>query len=316
MGHVSEYIKEMVARQVKDNHLVVWFDPEGIYGDIAKDIEIPNGTVAHYRGSFFELRHEIAPIMRGEDPPDLLIYVPLSEEKTDNALIAYTSAGIVLKPHQSPWQRNTSLGVIANQALKEIIDNPADLDEIIKKVDRRELTLADLDALADRTGKSRYQQILALIYRVETPQEIALSFLNRPDQDGEIERKNALDDMRAFLHAEYGAEIGGDSAGTCRGEFARYLLVSTLLAQLDGHVPDPSPCPPCPECKRPAGLCPPRLRMADAPRPAGGICQMGKKDRGHTRHLQPPPRSPADQEYPHIPEHRPGRTDAGRAGPP
>jgi len=239
MGHVSEYIKEMVARQVKDNHLVVWFDPEGIYGDIAKDIEIPNGTVAHYRGSFFELRHEIAPIMRGEDPPDLLIYVPLSEEKTNNALIAYTSAGIVLKPHQSPWQRNTSLGVIANQALKEIIDNPADLDEIIKKVDRRELTLADLDALADRTGKSRYQQILALIYRVETPQEIALSFLNRPDQDGEIERKNALDDMRAFLHAEYGAEIGGDSTGTCRGEFARYLLVSTLLAQLDGHVPDP-----------------------------------------------------------------------------
>lgn len=239
MGSVSQYIKETIAKQVKDNHLIVWFDPEQIYREIANDLEIPDGTVAHYQDSFFELRHEISPLMRGEEPPDLLIYVPLSEEETDNALIAYTSAGIVLKPHQTVWQRNTRLGVIANHALREIIDNPADLDEIIKKVDRKELTLADLDAIADRTGKSSYQQILALIYRVETPQEIALSFLNHPEQDSEIERKNALDEMETFLHAEYGAEIGGDSAGTCRGEFARYLLVSALLAQLGGHVPDP-----------------------------------------------------------------------------
>ncbi|MDG6251401.1 MAG: hypothetical protein QCH34_11305, partial [Methanocalculus sp.] len=91
---MSEYIKEMVAKQVKDNHLVVWFDPEEIYRDIVADLETPGATATQYRESFFELRHDIAPLMRGEDPPDLLIYVPLSEEKTDNALITYTSAGI------------------------------------------------------------------------------------------------------------------------------------------------------------------------------------------------------------------------------
>lgn len=150
MGHVSEYIREMVVKQVKDNHLVVWFDPERIYGDISADLQIPGGTVARYRDSFFELRHDIAPLMTREEPPDLLIYVPLSEEETENALVAYTSAGIVLKPHQTPWQRNTRLAVIANQALKDLVDDAAELEEIAKKVDRNELTLSDLDALAER----------------------------------------------------------------------------------------------------------------------------------------------------------------------
>ncbi len=238
MGRVSEYIGEMVAKQVKDNHLVVWFDPERIYREIAADLEIPGGTVARYRESFFELRHEIAPLMTREEPPDLVIYVPLAEEETENALIAYTSAGIVLKPHQTPWQRNTRLGVIANQALKDLIDDAAELEEIVKKVDRNELTLADLDALAERARKSSYQKILALIYRVETSQDITLSFLNRPETDEELTRKNALGDLKAFLKAECGAEIRGDTADTCRGELARYVIMSALLANLDGYVPE------------------------------------------------------------------------------
>lgn len=238
MGHVSEYIREMVVKQVKDNHLVVWFDPERIYGDISADLEIPGGTVARYRDSFFELRHDIAPLMTREEPPDLLIYVPLSEEETENALVAYTSAGIVLKPHQTPWQRNTRLAVIANQALKDLVDDAAELEEIVKKVDRNELTLSDLDALAERARKSSYQKILALIYRVETPQDITLSFLNRPETDEELTRKNALDDLKTFLHTEYGAEIREDTPETCRGELARYVLMSALLANLDNYVPE------------------------------------------------------------------------------
>jgi len=238
MGHVSEYIREMVVKQVKDNHLVVWFDPEKIYGGISADLEISGGTVAIYQDSFFELRHNIAPLMTREEPPDLLIYVPLAEEETENALIAYTSAGIVLKPHQTPWQRNTRLGVIANQALKDLVDDAAELEEIVKKVDRNELTLADLDALAERARKSSYQKILALIYRVETPQDITLSFLNRPETDEEFTRKNALDDLKIFLKAEYGAEIRGETVDACRGELARYVIMSALLANLDGYVPE------------------------------------------------------------------------------
>ncbi len=238
MGHVSEYIKEMVVKQVADNHLVVWFDPEEIYRDIAAELEIPDGKVVRYQDSFIELRHDIAPLMMAENPPELLIYVPLSEEETEYALIAYTSTGIVLKPHQTPWQRNTRLGILAKQAFKDLIDDSTELDEILKKVERKELTLSDLDALAERIRKSSHRKILSLIYNVENPKEIALSFLNCPEQDAELNRKNAFDDLKTFIHVEYGAEISGDTGEKCRGELARYLLVSSLLAHLDGYVPE------------------------------------------------------------------------------
>ena len=238
MGQVRDYVREMIAKQVKDNHLVVWFDPDEIYRDIVADLEIPEATVAQYQGSFFELRHDIAPLMTREEPPNLLIYVPLAEEETEKAIIAYTSAGIVLKPGQAPWQRNTGLGVIANQALKEIIEDVAEREEIVKKVDKGELTLDDLDTLAERSRRTSHQKILALIYSVDSPQDITLSFLSRPALDTELIRKSALDDIKTFLRAEYGAEILGETAEICRGELARYLLMSALLADLDGDMPD------------------------------------------------------------------------------
>ena len=34
MGIVSEYIHDLIARQVEDNGLVVWYDPDGIYSEV------------------------------------------------------------------------------------------------------------------------------------------------------------------------------------------------------------------------------------------------------------------------------------------
>ena len=50
--------------------------------------------------------------------------------------------------------------------------------------------------------------------------------------------ENALGDLKVFLKAEYGAEIRGDTADTCRGELARYVIMSALLADLGGYVPE------------------------------------------------------------------------------
>ncbi len=33
MGIVSEYIRNLIAKQVNDNGIVVWYDPEGAYFD-------------------------------------------------------------------------------------------------------------------------------------------------------------------------------------------------------------------------------------------------------------------------------------------
>ncbi|KFD42572.1 hypothetical protein HY02_00315 [Peptococcaceae bacterium SCADC1_2_3] len=38
MGIVTNYLKKIIARQVEDHRLVVWFDPEGHYTQVAENI--------------------------------------------------------------------------------------------------------------------------------------------------------------------------------------------------------------------------------------------------------------------------------------
>jgi hypothetical protein len=71
VGTVTNYLKKIIARQVGDHRLVVWFDPEGHYTQVTENIELPGTTVACYRGSFFALRYEIESLMGNLDPPKL-----------------------------------------------------------------------------------------------------------------------------------------------------------------------------------------------------------------------------------------------------
>lgn len=239
MGKVTDYIRDLVTKQVAENSLVVWFDPVEDYKQIAESLEIPGATVICYQGSFLELRHDAAPLMVDEKPPKLLVYVPLPEEKTDHALVAFTKAGTVLKPGQHPWQRNTRLSVIARQVLKEHLDQ-ARLDEVEKKADAkpRLLTLADLDLIADQYTRTINYHILSLIFGFSNPQEITLSFLSGNVFDQTLIDRRALDDLKSMFDAEYGITLTTDEPDVCRGELARHLFVTAFFSELKGGVPE------------------------------------------------------------------------------
>ena len=87
MGAVAEYLHALIARQVNEHRLVVWFDPERHYAELARTFSVPDTAVARYEGSFFALRHEIEPLLNDTVAPRLVVYVPLSEEETSNALM-------------------------------------------------------------------------------------------------------------------------------------------------------------------------------------------------------------------------------------
>jgi hypothetical protein len=59
IGIVTSYLFQLIAKQVEDHRLVVWYDPEGVYTAAAAAFELPDTTLARYDGSFFQLRHDI-----------------------------------------------------------------------------------------------------------------------------------------------------------------------------------------------------------------------------------------------------------------
>jgi hypothetical protein len=58
-GAITEHLLQLIAKQVEDRGLVVWYDPERVYTKAAGELVLPNTTIARFTHSFFQLRHDI-----------------------------------------------------------------------------------------------------------------------------------------------------------------------------------------------------------------------------------------------------------------
>ena len=46
MALVTESLFQLIAKQVDEKGLVVWYDPERAYGTAAAELQLPNTTIA------------------------------------------------------------------------------------------------------------------------------------------------------------------------------------------------------------------------------------------------------------------------------
>lgn len=237
MAVVTEYLFQLISKQVEDKGLVVWYDPEQAFVSAAAELAIPKTTVARYDGSFFRLRHEIDHLMNGDLPPRLVVYVPEERRNTHSALVELEAAGVVVQPGQQPPNRNTRLAVVARNALKPLLGDDQ-VVEIEKQVEVGKLTLDDLNVLADK-GRDISTGVLTLIFGSANPQEVSLAFLHGDDHDAEIEKKTAQNDLRNLLQPSFDIEDFPASAtlANLRERLARHVLLTDLIAGLGKQVP-------------------------------------------------------------------------------
>jgi hypothetical protein len=237
-GLVTEHLFGLVRKQVEDHGLVVWYDPDGVYSDAAASLELPDATVMLYEGSFFDLRRRIdqQKLMDGEEPPRLVVYVPLAQDQTHHALVELEAAGVVMQPGQQPPARNTRLAVVARNALRGVLGDEAAV-EVEKQAEAGRLTLADLDALAAKGGEVS-QGVLTLIFGTGNPQEIALAFLAGDEHDEDIRKKEAGGELRELLGKEFDFTAPDDaSLHDIRLGMARHVLLTDLVVGLGQALP-------------------------------------------------------------------------------
>jgi hypothetical protein len=235
MAVVTEYLTQLLTKQVEDRGLVVWYDPEVAYAEAAAGLALPKTTLARCDGSFFRLRHEIDHLMNGEQPPRLIVYVPMAQADTHNALVELEAAGVVMRPGQQPPNRNTKLAVVARNALRPLLGDDQ-VAEIEKQVETGKLSLDDLNALAEKGNVS--SGLLTLIFGSANPQEVGLAFLHGNGHDADIEKKTAQNDLRNLLGPSFDIDLPASSTlPTLRERLARHVLLTDLLAGLGQHVP-------------------------------------------------------------------------------
>lgn len=236
MGKVSEFLKSLLLKQLADKGMVLWFDPEGHYSSFISELSLPDASIECYDGSFFGLRHRIDPLLNGDDPPRLVVYVPMDEAQTGHALVEIEAAGVVMKPGQQPPARNTKLSIVARNALRPIVGEET-AAAIEKQVEAGKLTLAELDALAAR-GEGIATGVTTIIFGTANPPEVALMFLSGDRFDEEIVKKKAAGELATLLGAEFGIELpAGAPLADLRDRLARHILGTELVVSIAGEPP-------------------------------------------------------------------------------
>ena len=233
-GVVSKYLYDLIAKQVDDHALVVWYDPEGHYRSaVASGFTLPNTTVAPFDGSFLQLRREIEPLLNDLHPPRLLVYVLKHQGETDHALAELEAAGVVVQPGQQPPNRNTRLSLLARNALRPLRGD-ANAAEIEKQVEAGRLSLADLDAI----GEKKDSGVLSLIFGTSNAQEAALGFIASNRFDAEIEKKSATGELSDLLRSTVEIDLPDNiPLPEIRDRLARHVLLTDLVVGLGDSLP-------------------------------------------------------------------------------
>ena len=240
MGLVTSQLIKMLQKQVKHHGTVVWFDPENQYTHVAQNLTLQDTKVFLYDPAegYLSLRRAIEHFWVGETPPSLVIYVPKALQDIDQALIEYTTAGVIMRPGQQPPECNTRLPVITRSALEEVCP-PMVLDQYIADAEAGKLNLFELDDLAENCSEGQIGS-LSLIFDSGNPEDIALSFLAGSQHDQAILDKNAAGDLAYLFTNTFGIDFSAYQADlqALRAQLSRFILGNELRETVRGDLPE------------------------------------------------------------------------------
>ena len=243
MAKLSDRIRNMIVRQVKERGIVVWYDPEKAYARLCQELNIPETSVLQYIDSFFRLRHELEPhlefVSSAGKPidgcgvaPNVVVYVPMERASTSFALIEAETAGVVVEPGAEAPERNSRLRVQAETFFLEVA--PEKAAHLARQVEEGLLTLEDLDRVSEEVG-SITSGALKLVFGAASPIESIIEFSSGTSKDSKLNKKKALGEFRSMVHSELGLDFGDTSSP---GEARQTLRRMILLAEFTGAIPE------------------------------------------------------------------------------
>lgn len=244
MGRIVDHLSGMLARQITDAGVVVWYDPEGHYRQVAEQLTAnpsallpgaPGTTVACDGGSLFALRHRVDAIINGTEPPHLLVYVPRARIAAGDALVELESMGVIMQPGAQSRPRNTRLSLVVREALKPVLGESG-LADIEKQIEHGRLSLADCERLADQGG-SLGAGVISLVFGTANPAEVALAFLTSEQHDATLVEKSGVAEVVRLLNEGLDAKMPSDlQPGEIRTRVGRHVIVSEI-AHVLGALP-------------------------------------------------------------------------------
>ena len=230
MGIVTDYLIELVKKNLDNHGVVIWYDPKNQYRAVAEKL-MEDVPVLFYDKSYFEIRYNLEPYLDAREREKVLVYVPEEHDEVESPLIEAECYGTFIKP--GARGRNTRLAIIARNALKGIFD-PDYIAGFEKKIEKSSFALEDLDELAEKGKGITTTGAISLIFDTHDPADVALRFMSSDFYDRGIEEKKAFKELEVLINSHFGFE--GSASGI--NEYRRLLTRYVLISEFTGSLPE------------------------------------------------------------------------------
>ncbi|GAA0029125.1 PglZ domain-containing protein [Bradyrhizobium ottawaense] len=238
MHPLHDYIANQIGDRIKDRRVVVMYDKReelrSFFAEITEGRSASNGPLAAnfgkrkanlyvFDGSFLKARFAIEDMTSGDQPDDVVIYVPgLDRDAKGSLLMELEKAGTF---YQQP-----ALKQLARLVLRKRFTDIA-IDEMLKS---DALTYTDLAGMAqDDGGGSQGTSLLKSIFGTTDTIAIITDWLGGTSYDADIQAKAAFGELRDAALARMGLALPADATlGRARQIALRYVLVNEFRSDL------------------------------------------------------------------------------------
>jgi hypothetical protein len=236
---LQDYITAQLGDRVSKRRVVVWYDPRSEFRTFIAELgELSNDSQARinvagaavrlltFEGSFYEMRLAAEPLVAGDDPQPIIIYVPgLTADAHGSVLMELELAGCRWEP---------KLHQIARNAMRQRFTDGA-MDDLLgrEKVTYEELVLA---VGTDGEG-ARPSLLKPLLTGVSSEAQIA-SWLTHADLDERIAEREATTELRRLVAARLGIDLEGDDLFKWRAIVVRHVLGVEFRSDVTGDLPN------------------------------------------------------------------------------
>ncbi len=254
MHPLHEYISKQVAEKLKSKRIVVWYDVRREFAPFINEVRgderasheaVPvciggvSARLAEYDGSMFELRALVEPLVCGDAPECVVLYLPGCErDRHGSVLMELEKAGECYEPQLKRQARN----VLRERYTDGVIDEML-LPERV--------TYDDIARASSDTSSMEPPSILKSIFHDSPGRDGMLAaWLESDALDAEIDAKEATRELVKLIRSRLGLEPPDDAGlQKLRSITLRYVLASEFRGDLRCAPPASLDAVPAPKAK-------------------------------------------------------------------
>jgi hypothetical protein len=237
MNPFHEYLNEQLAEKLAERRVVVWYDPGAEFRDYVQELvggkldgesyrASIGGQPAHvavFQGSYFTIRLQVEPLVSGDLPASLLVYLPgVTRDRTGSVLMELEKGGVCYEPQLKRLARN----VLRMNHTDGVIDEMLAPEKV---------SYQDVVSFLTQTqsGAAKASMLKNIFQGITDNALLLAKWLADDAHDKKIEEKEAVPELCKLIGSRLGLTLEETlPVAEARTKTSRYLLVNEFRSDL------------------------------------------------------------------------------------